>query len=305
MIRLVGKQIVLGLIVVLAAITLTFVLVRLSGDPTASLLPEDASGEQREALARSLGLDRPILTQYLSYLGGALKGDFGDSYFDGDTVSSIILRHLPNTALLATTAFMFAVALAIPLGVMAAVWHGGALDRFVQVMSVLGASTPSFWIGLLLLEIFAVWLEWLPTYGTGSISHLILPAATLVLYAFPRLARLTRSSMLDVLPAGFINAARAKGMPERRVIWRTLLRNGIVPVLALLALELGALFGGAVLTETVFSWPGIGQLAIRSIQRRDFPLVQGVVAYVAIIFSIITVLAEIAIRVVNPRMREQ
>ena len=206
---------------------------------------------------------------------------------------------------LAGASLLVAVALAIPLGVLAAVWQGGVLDRAVQVISVIGASTPSFWMGLLLLQIFAVELEWFPTYGIGGLANLVLPATTLALYVFPRLARLTRSSMLDVLPAGFITAARAKGMPERRVIWRVLLRNGIVPVIALLALEIGALFGGAVLTETVFSWPGIGQLAITSIQRRDFPLVQGVVAYVAVIFSVITVLAEIAVRLVNPRLRHQ
>ena len=232
-------------------------------------------------------------------------GDFGDSYFDGDSVTGVIMRRLPNTLLLAASALLLAVVLAIPLGVLAAVWQGGVLDRTVQVISVIGASTPSFWVGLLLLQIFAMQLEWLPTYGVGGITNLILPSTTLALYVFPRLARLTRSSMLDVLPAGFITAARAKGMPERRVIWRVLLRNGIVPVIALLALEIGALFGGAVLTETVFAWPGIGQLAITSIERRDFPLVQGVVAYVALIFSVITVVAEIAVGLANPRLRHR
>ena len=304
MIRLVGKQVALGLIVVLSAITLTFALVRFSGDPTSLILPQDATVEQRDALLHSLGLDRPVLVQYVRYLGGAVRGDFGESYFDGDSVTAIIMRRLPNTVVLAAASLLIAVTLAIPLGVLAAVWQGGVLDRAVQVLSVIGTSTPSFWVGLLLLQVFAVNLEWLPTYGIGGFSSLILPATTLALYIFPRLARLTRSSMLDVLPAAFITAARAKGMPERRVIWRVLLRNGIVPVIALLALEIGALFGGAVLTETVFSWPGIGQLAITSIQRRDFPLVQGVVAYVAVIFSVITVLAEIMVRVVNPRLRD-
>jgi peptide/nickel transport system permease protein len=302
--RLVGKQLAIGLAVVLSAITLTFAMVRISGDPTSLILPEDATVVQREALRRELGLDRSLASQYVAYLGGALQGDFGRSYFDGDTVSVIILRQLPNTLLLAGASLTLAVLVGIPVGVMAAVWRGGLLDRAVQVISVIGASMPSFWLGLLLIQIFAVGLGWLPTYGIGSFSNLVLPAATLALHVFPSLARLTRSSMLDVLPAGFITAARAKGMPESRVIMRTLLRNGIVPVVALLTLEIGTLFGGAVLTETVFAWPGIGRLAIHSIQRRDFPVVQGIVAYVAIMFVVITVLAEIAVRVINPRLSQ-
>lgn len=201
MIRLVGKQTALGLLVVLSAITLTFAVVRLSGDPTSLILPQDATTEQRNALRHSLGLDQPVLEQYLRYLGGATHGDFGDSYFDGDSVTAVIMRRLPNTVLLASSALLLAVVFAIPLGVLAAVWQGGVLDRVVQVVSVIGASTPSFWVGLLLLQVFAMQLEWLPTYGIGGFDNLILPATTLALYVFPRLARLTRSSMLDVLPA--------------------------------------------------------------------------------------------------------
>jgi len=305
MLRLVVKQCLLGLIVVLTAITLTFVMVRVSGDPTSLILPEDATEAQRELLRIELGIDRSVLNQYLSYIAGAFRGDFGRSYFDGDTVTAIIMRQLPNTLLLAGTSLLIAVLLGIPLGVMAAVWRGGVLDRAVQVASVVGASVPSFWLGLLLIQIFAVGLGIFPTYGIGSIGHLVLPAMTLAFHVFPSLARLTRSSMLEVLPAGYIAGARAKGMPEYRVISRTLLRNGIVPVLALLALEVGTLLGGAVLTETVFSWPGIGRLAINSIQRRDYPVVQGIVAYVAIMFVLITVLSEIAVRTVNPRLRQQ
>ena len=303
MARLVLKQIVLGILVVLTAVTLVFVMVRISGDPTTLILPQDATEAERVALRHELGLDRPVMVQYLAYLGGAVHGDFGQSYFDGDTVTAMIMRQFPNTLVLTGTALLVAVALAIPLGLLAAVWRGGVLDRAVQLVSVVGVSTPSFWAGLLLIQLFAVALAWLPTYGVGGWRHLVLPAATLALYLFPRLARLTRSSMLDVLPAAFVTTARAKGMPEYRVVARTVLRNGIAPVLALLALEIGTLFGGAVLTETVFSWPGIGQLAIHSIERRDFPVVQGIVAYVAVIFGVITVLAEIAVRLVNPRLR--
>ncbi|WP_269502093.1 ABC transporter permease [Burkholderia sp. IMCC1007] len=304
MLNLIARQVVLGIAVVVTAITLTFFMVRLSGDPTAQILPQDASVEQRVALQKQLGLDKPVPAQYLSYMEGAAHGEFGNSYFDGDTVTSIIMRRLPNTALLATTALAIALGLAIPLGVLAATRRGGWLDRAVQVASVAGASVPSFWMGLLMIQVFAVGFGWLPTYGIGGWRHLVLPALTLALYVFPGVTRLTRSSMLEVLPASYVNAARAKGMPERRVIFRTVMRNGIVPVLALIALEIGTLFGGAVLTETVFSWPGIGRLAIESIQRRDFPIIQGVVAYVAVIFAVITVAVEIVIRIVNPRLRQ-
>ncbi|VWB09870.1 peptide ABC transporter permease [Burkholderia aenigmatica] len=304
MLNLIARQVVLGIAVIVTAITLTFFMVRLSGDPTAQILPQDASVEQRVALQKQLGLDKPVPAQYLSYMEGAAHGEFGNSYFDGDTVTSIIMRRLPNTALLATTALAIALALAIPLGVLAATRRGGWLDRAVQVASVAGASVPSFWMGLLMIQVFAVGFGWLPTYGIGGWRHLVLPALTLALYVFPGVTRLTRSSMLEVLPASYVNAARAKGMPERRVIFRTVMRNGIVPVLALIALEIGTLFGGAVLTETVFSWPGIGRLAIESIQRRDFPIIQGVVAYVAVIFAVITVAVEIVIRIVNPRLRQ-
>lgn len=305
MLYVIGKQLMIGMLVVLIAITLTFFMVRLSGDPTSQILPEDASTEQRVALRKELGLDRPVAVQYLRYLEAAAHGDFGRSYFDGDKVAMTIMQRLPNTGLLAGTSLVIALLFAIPMGMMSAVMQGGLLDRAVQALSVLGASVPSFWLGLLLIQIFAVGLGWFPTYGIGEWRNLVLPAATLSLHVIPGVARLTRSSMLDILPAGYVKAARAKGMPESRVLFRTVLRNGIVPVVALIAIEMGALFGGAVLTETVFSWPGIGRLAIESIQRRDFPIIQGVVAYVAVIFALVTVFAEIGTRLINPRLRQQ
>nr|WP_315396930.1 ABC transporter permease [uncultured Duganella sp.] len=305
MLNVISKQLMIGILVVLIAITLTFFMVRMSGDPTSQILPYDATAEQRTALRAELGLDQPVAAQYLRYLRAAAEGDLGQSYFDGDKVAMKIKQRLPNTALLAGTSLAIALLLAIPLGVMSAVLQGGALDRAVQAFCVLAAAAPTFWLGLLLVQIFAIGLGWLPTYGIGQWRNLVLPAVTLALHVMPGIARLTRSSMLDVLPAGYVKAARAKGMPEQRVIFRTVLRNGIVPVIALIAIEMGALFGGAVLTESVFAWPGIGSLAIESIQRRDYPIIQGLVAYVAIIFALITVLAEITTRLINPRLRQQ
>lgn len=299
------RQAVLGILVILTALTLTFFLVRLSGDPTSIILPQEATAAQREALREELGLNASLLSQYANYLERATVGDFGASYFDSDTVTSIIARHLPNTLILAGAAMIIACLFALPLGVMAAIWRGGVLDRGLQIAAVMGASMPSFWVGLLLIQIFAVGLNLLPTYGTGTWAHLILPATTLAIYAFPSLARLTRSSVLEVLPLNYVTVARAKGMPEYRVIGRTVMRNAMVPVLTLFALEIGTLVGGAVLTETVFAWEGIGRLALTSIQRRDFPVVQGVVAYVAVGFVVVTFLTEIAIRAVNPRLRDK
>lgn len=299
------RQAILGICVVLTALTLTFVLVRMSGDPTSIILPQEATAEQREQLRQRLGLNDSLLAQYFNYLSNAARGDFGSSYFDAESVSSIVMRHLPNTLVLAATSLSLACLFAIPLGVVAAIRQGGLIDRAVQVVAVVGASMPSFWVGLLLIQIFAVGLNLFPTYGSDSPAHLVLPALTLALYVFPGLSRLTRASVLETLPQSYVTAARAKGMPEYRVIGRTVLRNSLVPILTLLALEIGNLIGGAVLTETVFAWQGIGRLAITSIQRRDFPVVQGVVAYVAVGFVVVTFLVEIAIRVVNPKLRQK
>ena len=305
MLQVLYKQLIVGILVVITTISLTFFLVRLSGDPTSILLPQDATQEQREALRDSLGLNDSLPVQFVTYLGNAATGDFGTSYFDQQSVTSIVGRFLPNTLLLAGSAMALALIFAIPLGVMSAIWRGGILDRIVQLFAVLGASMPSFWVGLLLIQVFSIQFKLLPTYGSGSWSNLVLPCVTLAIYAFPSMTRLTRSSILEVLPQNYVTVARAKGMPEHRIIGRTVMRNGMVPIVTLFALELGNLIGGTVLTETVFAWEGIGRLALTSISRRDFPVVQGVVIYVALGFAIITLLAEISIRLINPRLRDK
>lgn len=297
------KHVTVGLLVVFGALTITFFLVRISGDPTSLILTQDATAEQREQLREQLGLNDPLLLQYFSYVGNALRGDLGTSYFDSGAVTEIVLRYLPNTVLLATSSFILTVVIAVPLGTMAAVWRGGILDRFVQGLAVLGNSIPTFWSGLLLLQVFAVQLGWFPTFGsTGAIS-LVLPTVNLALFLFPNMARLTRSSVLEVLPRQYVDTARAKGAGEVRVLSIHVLRNGLLPVLALSGIQIGILLGGAVLTETVFAWPGIGMLAVDSISRSDFPVVQGIVVYVAVIFAIVTVLTEVLMRVVDPKLR--
>jgi peptide/nickel transport system permease protein len=303
MIHVALRQILQGIIVIWIVLSATFVLVRLSGDPVAILLPEDAPQEAITLLKARLGLDLPIYSQYFNFLSSAITGDMGQSYFEGSSVGDVIGRHLGNTLLLASVAFVASVVIAIPTGIYAAVFPGSLGDRLLQMSAVVFSSIPAFWLALLLVQLFALYLNWLPTYGTGSWRHLILPAATLTLISVPSLARLTRSSLLEVLPLNYVQASRAKGMPERRVIGRVVLRNALVPIITLLTLEIGALLGGAVVTETVFSWPGIGHLTVVSLQRRDFPIVQGVVVYVSIIFVMITILNELLIRLASPRLR--
>lgn len=297
------RQVLQGLLVILIVLSVTFIVIRMSGDPVALLLPENPPQEAVDQLRAKLHLDRPLYAQYFTFLSSALTGDFGQSYFEGSSVRDIIGRHIGNTLLLASVAFIASVLIAIPTGIYAAIYPGSLGDRFLQIIAVVFSSIPAFWLALLLVQFFALQLNWLPTYGTGSWKHLVLPAATLTLISFPSLARLTRSSLLEVLPMNFVQTARAKGMPERRVIFRVVLRNALVPIITLLTLEIGALLGGAVVTETVFSWPGIGHLTIVSLQRRDFPIVQGVVIYVSIIFVLITILNELLIRLASPRLR--
>ncbi|GAA1241133.1 ABC transporter permease [Janibacter melonis] len=297
------KHVGIGLLVVFGALTLTFILVRMSGDPSALILPQDASSEQRELLREELGVNQPMVQQYISYLAGAVRGDLGNSYFDSDSVSSIVLRYLPNTAILAASSFVVTLIFAVPLGTLAAIRRGGLLDRAVQAVAVLGNSIPSFWSALLLLQVFAVKLGWFPTYGTAGALSLVLPTVNLALFLFPTMARLTRSSVIDVLPMPYVETARTRGASEPRVITVHVLRNALLPVLALGGLQIGGLLGGAVLTETVFAWPGIGSLAVQSISRSDFPVVQGIVVYVAVIFAVVTVITEIMSRLANPRLR--
>lgn len=304
MMRLILKHSLLGLMVVIGAVTLTFLLARFNGDPTSLILPQDATEEQHQQLRHNLGLDRPVLHQYVQYVRQALGGDLGSSYFDSSSVSSTVLHYLPNTVILATAAFACTLLVAIPLGTFAAIRRDGMVDRIILAVGVVGNSIPSFWSALLLIQIFAVGLGWFPTYGASSgLKSLILPTMNLVLFMFPAMSRLTRSSVLQVLPAPYISTARSKGLSETRIVLVHVLRNALVPVLALAGLQLGNLFGGAVLTETVFAWPGIGTLAVHAISRNDFPIVQGIVVYVAVIFAVVTLLVEVLIRFIDPRLR--
>ena len=288
----------------LAISVLAFALTHISGSPVDSMLPDDATPAQAEALIKEWGLDRPLPVQYFTFLGNALQGDLGQSLkWRGKSATEVVLDHLPATLWLGGVAILISVAVAIPLGVLAAMRNGSWVDIAVKMVALLGQSLPPFWLGIVLIWIFAVSLSWLPTSGYGGLSHLILPAIAMSWFQIAAFVRLTRSAMLDVLDAEYIKLARIKGLSESVVVWKHALRNaGIVP-LTYFGVLTGSILTGSVVIETVFAWPGIGWLAIEAIRGRDFPVVQSVVIVFAIIFLAVNFLVDLLYAVVDPRIR--
>jgi peptide/nickel transport system permease protein len=282
---------------------LIFCMSRLTGDPTLLMLPDDATQEDIARLQRALGLDKPLPVQYWVFIRNAVQGDFGRSIKGQMPVIDMIKERLPNSIKLAAVALGIAVLLAFPLGVMAAVKKGTALDTLANIVAVLGQSLPQFWVGIVLIQIFAVRLRWLPVAGVGSFAHYILPAFTLGWFVVAGMMRLLRSSMLDVLGSEFVKLAHIKGLPARTVIWKHALRNALIPVLTFGAIYLAILVTGAILVETVFAWPGAGQLIYQGIVFRDFPVVQAVVLLTAGIVTAVNLLVDIAYAYIDPRIR--
>ena len=267
------------------------------------LLPPDATADQEGVLRHSLGLDRPLLTQYLDYLWGIPRLDFGDSLFYNQPVRAVLADRIPATLLLAAGALVVTLVVALPAGTVAAMRRGRATDRTVMTGVLLGQSTPPFWIGILLILVFAVGLHALPASGYGTFAHLVLPAVTLAVYSVAVVARLLRSSLIDVLSADHIRTARAKGFGPVKVVLTHGLRNASLPVVTVVGLEVGSLLGGAILTEQVFSWPGVGQLTIEAISNRDFPLVQATVLLFAATFVVVNLLVDLSYSLLDPRVR--
>jgi ABC-type dipeptide/oligopeptide/nickel transport system permease component len=285
--------------------TLVFAALRLSGDPAATMLPGDASVDELVALRRQLGLDRPLWLQYLAFLGGALTGDFGTSFRHQQPALPLVLERLPATLELAGAALVLAVALALPLGILAAVYRGRIVDVVAMAFAVVGQATPYFWMGIMLILVVSVELGWLPTSGRGGIERLILPAITLGTHFAASLARLTRTSMLEVFGQQFVTTARAKGLSEWSVVLGHTLKNAAVPVITLIGLQFGTLLGGAVVTETIFAWPGVGRLAVQSVFVRDYPVVQAGVFVLALTFVAINLLVDLLYGVLDPRIRRE
>lgn len=293
-----------ALIALLVITVLVFSLSHLSGNPIDAMLPDDATPQQIEELTVHLGLDRPIVVQYLTFLKNAATGDFGDSLkWKGKSAAEVVLERLPATLKLGGLALLISIVIAIPLGVLAAVYKNSFLDSFATAIALLGQSLPAFWLGIVLMWIFAVTLGWLPTSGLGGLSHMILPAIAMAWFQVAALTRLTRSAMLEVLDAEYVKLARVKGVHERNVVWKHAFRNAAIVPLTYFGVLAGSLLTGSVVIETVFNWPGTGWLAITAIQGRDFPVVQTVVLFFAVLYLFANFLVDVLYALVDPRIR--
>lgn len=292
-----------GAIVVLSVVVVVFILTRLIGDPVRVMLPLEATAEQRAAFEAQLGLDRPILEQFITYVRDVAVLDFGESLWQRRPVLDIIVERAPATLLLTFSAIALAVALAVPLGVVAALRPEGLVDRVVVVISLLGLSIPQFWLGLLFIVLFSLTLGWLPTSGSGGPEHLILPALTLALPAMTRLVMVVRSTMIDELNAQYVKVLRAKGILPWRVVGVHALRNSAVPILTIAGWELiRTLSGYTVVVETVFAWPGLGLTAIQAIERQDLILLQAIVFVTAILVVVLNLMLDILFKAIDPRI---
>ena len=303
MLRYAFWRLVQAAVAVFGVMTIVFVIMRLAGDPTLLLVPEGATREHIEALRHELGFDRPILVQYAAYLADVLRLDFGNSVVQRQPAMAILMSRLPYTLELALGALAFALLLGLPAGVAMAVWRGTAVERLLAAVVLTGQSMPTFLSGILLILVFGVILGWLPTSGSGTWSALILPAFALGALSMATFARMARIAVVDELSQDYVRAARARGLSPPAVVVRHVLRNAAVPVVTIAALEIGNLLAGAVIVETVFAWPGIGQLAIQSIQSRDFVVVQVVVLFVSAVYVGMSLLADVAYAWLDPRIR--
>jgi peptide/nickel transport system permease protein len=283
--------------------TVVFVVMRLSGDPVPLLLPADAPRSEYARLARELGLDRPLPVQYVVFLGNVLRGDFGRSLHFRQPAMSVVLGYLPATLELGLTAFVLAAAIAIPVGVVSAVKRNSPLDQVAMGVALVGQAAPTFFLGILFILLLSLTFGLLPTSGRGGWQHLVLPAMTLGAFSMASIARLTRSSVLEVLRQDYVRTARAKGVSEWLVVAKHTFRNAAVPIVTITGLQFGTLLGGAVVTETVFAWPGIGRLAIQSIYNRDYPIVQSVVFLSALMFIVLNFLIDVLYGLLDPRIR--
>ena len=280
-----------------------FGLMHLSGDPIRLLAPIDTTAEELEAIRKLHGLDRPVPEQYWNFLTGVLRGDFGKSLRSGENALHLAVERLPATGKLALTSLAISLIVALPFGVVAAVKRNTWIDRTVMGFALIGQSMPVFWLGILLILVFAVNLGVLPATGTrAGWRSLILPGITLGMFNMARTARLLRSELLEVLQAEYITTARAKGLNARAVLWRHAFRNAIIPLVTLVGLDLGALLAGSVITETIFAWPGIGRLAVNAIYGRDYPVVQATVLVVATVYVMINFLVDLSYAFLNPRV---
>lgn len=297
------KRLLLSIPVIFGVAFMVFAMVRVvPGDPARIIAGEAATQEIVEGIRKDMGLDRPLLSQFATFMGNVLRGDFGRSVRSRAPVAGEIAARLPNTIRLATAGLFVAVVVGVSAGIISAIRPYSWMDTVVMLVALAGLSMPVFWSGLMLILIFAVWLGWLPAVGTGGMAHLVLPAVTLGMSTAAIIARMSRSSMLEVLRSDYIRTARAKGLGEAAVVNRHAFRNALIPVITVVGLQMGTLLSGAVLTETVFAWPGIGRLLVEGILARDYPIVQASVLVVAMAFVMVNLMVDVLYAVVDPRI---
>jgi len=298
-----SRRLLLGLVSIMGASVLIFAVSRLSGDPIVLLLPVEAPPALIAETRKAMGLDEPLWTQYLIFAGHAVTGDFGNSYRWQTPALTLVLERLPATIQLAAAALSFSIAIAVPFGVLSAVRRGSWFDTAAKAFALLGQAMPSFWVGLLLILLFAIRLNWLPAFGHGTWAHLVMPAIALGWYPVAAQTRVVRSAMLDVLDSDYIRMGRAVGAPERVLIWKYALRNAAVPLVTLLGVYLAAMLSGAFIVEVIFAWPGVGRTVVEAVFSRDFPVVQAGVFFTSILFVTSNLLVDLSYSAIDPRIR--
>jgi len=303
MLRFLLRRFVVALLVAATVLTLVFMLTRLSGDLAISIAGANATQADVELIRKAYGLDRPVYIQFFDWVGRALLGDFGESFFFKARTSQLIGERMPVTITLGLTGLLIALVVSIPLGIAAAVNEGTWVDKIVQFIALLGQAMPGFWLGLILMITFGLQLGWLPISGTGSWQHYVMPGIVLAFTAIPALTRLTRAGMIQAMGSDYIRTARAKGLSRASILLKHALRNAAIPVVAIAAVQLGFMLGGSIVIESVFALHGVGFLAWESIGKNDFPVVQAVVLVLAVIYVALTMLADILNAVLDPRLR--
>ena len=289
--------------VVVGVAVAVFLILHLTGDPAAVMMPPEATTQQIAEFRHNQGFDRPLWVQFGSFAWAALHGDFGNSLRHGEPALGLALERVPASVELAFSALALSVVVAVPIGVLAAVRRNSLLDLAARIFALIGQSAPVYWMGIMLILLFGVQLGWFPVSGSGGIKHLVLPTVTLGLFTMAQLMRLTRASMLDVLKADFLRTARAKGVQPLRLLWHHALRNAWLPIVTVIATELVTLFSQAIITETIYAWPGIARLAVQAIVDRDYPIVEVVVILAALAFVAINLLTDVFYAALDPRIR--
>lgn len=305
MLRYIIKRVCQSAIVLLGITMVVFIVMNLTGDPLDFILPPGTTAEVYEKYEKELGYDDPIMVQYGRFLVNALKGDFGESHYYKQPAMKVVLKRVPATVELALTALALSIIVGIPLGILAAIKRGTPLDAGIRVFALLGQCVPIFWLGMMLMLVFSIWLEWLPTHGNQTVESLILPAVALSAYSCASITRLVRSGMIDVMGQEYITVARAKGVKEFVVVLKHAFKNSLSSVLTILGLQMAGLLGGSLVTETVFSWPGLGRLLQQSVLNRDFAVVEAVVFLIACTFVGVNLLVDLLYAVINPRIKFQ